>query len=111
MTITPDTIITAELLAGLDKCPFCGAEKQQKNNQWRQFGCWTVIYINQLAVVSRSTRCVGYELTTLRARVKELEEELECNGRVLHSMQTERDNALALLGVYKMRNDELKGTK
>ena len=48
---------------------------------------------------------------TLRARVKELEEELECNGRVLHSMQTERDNALAMLGVYKIKNDELKGTK
>lgn len=73
MTITPDTIITPELLAGLDKCPFCGAEKQQENNQWSEFRCWTVIHINQLAVVSRSTRCVGCELTTLRDRVQELE--------------------------------------
>ena len=71
--ISDDTVITAELLAGLDKCPFCGAEKQQENNQWNEFRCWTVIHINQLAVVSRSTRCVGCELTTLHTRVKELE--------------------------------------
>jgi hypothetical protein len=51
------------------------------------------------------------ERKTLMGLVKKLEEELECNGRVLHSMQTERDNALAMLGVYKIKNDELKGNK
>ena len=113
--ITPSTIITAELLAGLDKCPFCG---DQPKPEWKTgihwYMCGTMINPGFQQATWRSDqtlKCAEAERETLRARVKELEEELEFNGRVLHSMQTERDNALALLGVYKIKNDELKGIK
>ena len=73
MTITPDTIITAELLAGLDKCPFCGAAVFNKQKREVQLECWTSLLEYQPAETLRSITCAYNEVTTLRARVSELE--------------------------------------
>lgn len=72
MTITPDTIITAELLAGLDKCPFCGALEYEFKNESKEFKCFSSMHINSRARSCQSMFCAN---TTLRARVKELEED------------------------------------
>jgi hypothetical protein len=85
MTITPNTIITAKLLAGLDKCPFCGAKEMQDCKDYKSFKCSTDIWVGELAGLGRGSFCFTKDNTTLRARVKELEEAISfvvpvCNG-------------------------------
>ena len=74
--MTPDTIITAKLLAGLDKCPFCGAKEMQDGEDYKSFECLTNLEVEQMAGIERGFFCVTKDNTTLRARVKELEEAL-----------------------------------
>jgi len=68
--ITHDTIITVELLAGLDKCPFCSAPKSNSRGARVSFTCWTQAILDRRVGEFRGITC---EITTLRARVFELE--------------------------------------
>ena len=71
--MTPDTIITAELLAGLTKCPFCGAKPYEIKPESKEFECHSVLHTESRAASCVSSWC---QIATLRARVKELEEAL-----------------------------------
>lgn len=72
--MTPDTIITAEILAGLDKCPFCGAVHSRiKFGEWASYECLSSLHVGQFARRCRSIMCEERERDALRARVKELE--------------------------------------
>jgi len=75
--ITHDTIITAEILAGLDKCPFCGAGllHKTKSEATLEFGSYQ--RIGSRAENHRGIGCYEHENETLHARVKELEEKTE----------------------------------
>jgi hypothetical protein len=75
MTITPNTIITAELLAGLAKCPFCGAGTFYSTRTEETLECGTYLRIGSRAENNRGTGCYEHENETLRARVKELEKD------------------------------------
>jgi len=79
MTVTPDTIITAELLAGLTQCPFCeaGVDLKVPREPWTQFACRTITHEECPAGIDRSELCKWEEPKKLRARVAELEEQLE----------------------------------
>ena len=71
--ITPDTIITADILAGLDKCPFCGDEffRTVVNGGTpirTEFKCGTWLWVGKVPQLTKDA-----ELVTLRARVSELE--------------------------------------
>ena len=76
--ITPETIITAELLAGLEKCPFCGersvyyiAESQ------KVFECGSGFIVGNKCSDAAQNNCLSrHEITTLSARVAELEAKL-----------------------------------
>jgi len=80
--MNPDTIITAELLAGLDKCPFCEDDVENRSSRWVVFKCWTTLHAEQKPEISRSTHCERKELSTLRDRVSELDE----TNKTLHSL-------------------------
>jgi hypothetical protein len=67
--ITPETIITPELLAGLDKCPFCGEENWYKSEGQIRFRCKTGFMVGGIAAPSPLGSC---ECKYLRARVQEL---------------------------------------
>lgn len=73
--MTPDTLITAEILAGLDKCPFCGeVSEQYVCDSQKIFGCGSGFTEGVPASEGAEQSClVQHENTTLRARVKELE--------------------------------------
>jgi hypothetical protein len=71
--MSPDQIITADILAGLTQCPFCGADVENRSSCWVGFKCWTTLHAEQKPEISRSTHCERNELSTLRARVSELE--------------------------------------
>ena len=71
--ITPDTIITAELLAGLDKCPFCGAGTLHSTRTEETLECGTYLRLGSRAEKNRGLGCYEQDNETLRARVKELE--------------------------------------
>ena len=72
--ITPDTIITAELLAGLDKCPFCGAGLMHKTKSEATLECGSYQRIGSRSEKHRGIGCYEQENEILLARVKELEE-------------------------------------
>ena len=75
--ITPETIITAELLSGITSCPFCGAKEMQGSEDYKSFECHKVIYIgDQVSAPERPYNCLESENTTIRARVSELEAKL-----------------------------------
>lgn len=72
--MNPDQIVTAELLAGLTKCPFCGANQTRiQFGDWATYACLSSLHVEQKASRCRSILC---ELAALRARVQELEEAL-----------------------------------
>jgi len=73
--ITPDTLITAELLAGLTACPFCGAGKSDESTRWKSFECYTTVCVCYKANVRIAMLCERRQTLTLRARVKELEKD------------------------------------
>jgi hypothetical protein len=74
-TITSDTIITAELLCGLDKCPFCGSDVlAESHSSAISFKCWTYLKCGLPADLNESAKCLTLQRDTLRARVQELEE-------------------------------------
>ena len=75
--ITPDTIITSELLAGLEKCPFCGAEVFSAMERAVQFQCWTNLYCGQPPESFESVTCRTRQRDNLRDRVAELESKLQ----------------------------------
>lgn len=79
--ITPSTIITAELLASLDKCPFCGTdEASYRSNTQRFFKCGSWAEVGSHPVQSNALHfCQNRQL---RARVQELEE----TNKSLHSL-------------------------
>lgn len=72
--MTPDTIITAELLAGLTKCPFCGAQRLHCTKTELTLECGTYMRLGMRADRMRGGGCMEQEIETLRARVLELEE-------------------------------------
>lgn len=74
--MTPDTIITSEILAGLTKCPFCGAERTGGTKEGWRFDCGTFQILGRKQSEYRVARCIEISEATLRARVKELEEAL-----------------------------------
>jgi transposase-like protein len=77
--IALDTIITSEILAGFDKCPFCGAEKTGGGNEGARFDCGTFQIRGRKQSEYRAARCIEISETTLRARVKELEKGMPIN--------------------------------
>jgi hypothetical protein len=74
VNITPDTIITADILAGLDKCPFCGALEFEFKEESKEFQCFSSMHVNSRAGSCQSLFCTN---TTLRARVSELEAKIK----------------------------------
>lgn len=74
--MNPNTTITAEILANLDKCPFCGAGRLHCTRSELTLECGTYLRIGNIAEKERAIGCYGQENEIHRARVKELEEAL-----------------------------------
>ena len=74
--MTPDTIITAEILEGLTKCPFCGAGVLHWTKSETTLECGTYLRLGIRSERNRGIGCYEQENDTLRARVNELEEAL-----------------------------------
>ena len=73
MTITADTIITAELLAGLTACPFCEANGFADYGPSKRFSCGTAIYTHAPVSEFQAPDCFNAEIRLLHARVQELD--------------------------------------
>ena len=84
--MTPDTIITAEILACLDKCPFCGAPQTRiRFGEWASYQCLSSFHVNQKASRTRSIPCEQTERDALRAKLAASEDDYKCAeaGRVM----------------------------
>lgn len=75
--ITPDTIITAELLAGLMQCPFCGAGRLHCTQHELTLECGTYMRLGRRAERDRGIGCYESENERL------IEQGLELRARVL----------------------------
>ena len=77
--MNPNEIITAELLAGLNKCPWCGVKPYHVTPEkgWAQFRCSTSLHIGVSAGDGRTYACQQHEVSTLRARVQELQAKVQ----------------------------------
>lgn len=73
--MNPETIITAEIISGLDECPFCEAAPYRValEKSCAQFRCVTALHVGAPAGAGRTYLCQRREAENLRVRVKELE--------------------------------------
>ena len=105
--MNPDTIITAELLAELDKCPFCGDEKSSIENPLT-FKCNTELFIGLTMHQWRGDSCLEHENTTLRGRVQELEKDCKQLQGVAQKSDEEICQTLGKALGYPWFKDDLK---
>ncbi len=92
--ITTDTIITDELLAELDKCPFCGMDHWYVSPKRRCFKCGSSAILGK-AFIPNTERC---EIVWLRARVAYLKSKLQ-------RLAEAGDDIVYEDSIYKRRNE------